>query len=191
MAVYEHALWIHDNYVPKGANYLSMPDSGFMLEVQGRGKFMDAVRWIYENQNTTASMNPDCLKKYANDPFQCNFAQNTVEYISVPMFALQARFDAWQTSCIIETVNPVEINEYGANFTTIFMNSYITGGDYHELHGAFLDSCHHHCGEWNEMHVDGMDQSQAELQFYSKHSNTDRHLWFQNATYPCNSCCND
>eukprot|EP01084_Bolivina_argentea_P206409 352430_1 len=191
VAVYEHALYILQNYVPKTANYLSMPDSGFFLEVQDRGKFITANKWIYENMNTTASMNPDCLKAHADDPFQCNFAQNTVQYIDAPMFALQARFDAWQTTCILESANAAKINEYGSNFTTVFMNSYLNGGAYHAKHGAFLDSCHHHCGEWNDMHVDGMDQSQAELQFYSKHAAADKHLWFQNSTYPCASCCKD
>lgn len=191
VAVYSHAKYIHDTYVPKTANYLSMPDSGFFLEVEDRGKFITANQWIYENQNTTASMNPDCLAAYPNDPFQCNFAQNTVPFIDVPMFALQARFDAWQTSCILQSTNDKQINEYGANFTQIFMSTYINGGDNGHLHGAFLDSCHHHCGEWNQMHVNGMDQSQAELQFYSNHTVSDQHLWFQNDTYPCSSCCND
>merc|ERR1719229_1503607 len=34
VAVYAHAQMIYDSYVPKGANYLTMPDSGFMPEAE-------------------------------------------------------------------------------------------------------------------------------------------------------------
>jgi hypothetical protein len=191
VAVYAHAQYILDNYIPKTANHLAMPDSGFFLEYQGRGDFITAVQWMYDNQNTSASMNPLCLQHFSSDPFQCSFAQNTVEYSNVLLFALQARFDAWQTSCILESVNAAKINAYGTNFTNAFLSSFINTGSYKAKHGAFLDSCHHHCGEWNDIHVGGMDQSQAQLQFYNKHSATDQHLWFQNEEYPCASCCHD
>eukprot|EP01084_Bolivina_argentea_P206408 352429_1 len=191
VATYAHAQMVYDDYVPKGATYMAMPDSGFFLEVEDRGKFITANRWGYQQMNTTASMIPGCLKKYANDPFQCSFAQNMVEFITAPIFALQARFDAFQTACILESTNAAKINEYGDNFTTVFMDSYVNDGANGVMHGAFLDSCHHHCGEWNDMHVDKMDQSQAQFQFYSKHAAADQHLWFQNETYPCASCCHD
>ena len=48
VAVYAHAQMIKDNYIPKNANYLAMPDSGFMPEVDGKGSpnFIDAVNWM-------------------------------------------------------------------------------------------------------------------------------------------------
>ncbi len=118
----------------------------FMPEVDGRGSpnFIDAVNWMYNNMNTSASFTPACVKDHASDPMQCSFPQIVAPYINVPMFALQARFDACQTTCIIETVNPNTINEYGQNFTNTFMKTYINGGPYAVQHGGFLDSCHHH-----------------------------------------------
>ena len=146
---------------------------------------------MYENQNTSASLDPHCLVTHPTSEWECSFPQNMVQFISAPTFALQSRFDEWQTACILVTENAKEINSYGHNFTTIFMDSYINNGTYKDRHGAFLDSCHHHCGEWNDMHVDQQDQSQAQLQFYAKHAAGDQRLWFQNATYPCSSCCHD
>jgi hypothetical protein len=37
------------------------------------------------------------------------------------------------------------INEFGANLTRLIEGSLLT----QKQHAVFLDSCHHHCGEWD------------------------------------------
>ena len=59
--------------------------------------------------------------------------------------------------------------------------------------GAYIDSCHHHCGNWNTMHNGNWTQATAHYQFYiNKVINKDDkiYIWNQNHSYPCSSCCN-
>jgi hypothetical protein len=55
------------------------------------------------------------------------------------------------------------------------------------IHGAFLDSCDHHCGDvWNSIHINGADQATAFAQWYAKGATR---LWDAAQPYPCASCC--
>ena len=58
-------------------------------------------------------------------------------------------------------------------------------------HAAFVDSCKHHCGEWGAIAIDGLTSPQAVEAFYKMGAESlPNSGWvFQNATYPCASCC--
>eukprot|EP01083_Nonionella_stella_P247548 858131_1 len=107
-----------------------MPDSGFGPEYDGRGHLIESVQWMFYNQNTSASLDPNCKKNFPTSEWECSFTQNFIQFYSAPVFALQSRFDAWQTSCILVTENPTIINSYGQNFTKIFNDTLINNGTY-------------------------------------------------------------
>ena len=79
---------------------------------------------------------------------------------------------------------PREINEYGRNLTSTIFKDYLSKPH----HAMFLDSCHHHCGEWNQIRIDGVLASEAQYAWY--HGTTNETYLFQNRTYPCVECCN-
>ena len=134
-------------------------------------------------------MNVECMADHkAEDQHLCMFAQETAPYVHVKMFPLQSRFDSWQTSQELRSSDATLINEYGANMTKVFEANYINNAKYGESHAAFFDSCHHHCGEWNAITIDGMKSPQAQFEFYYG-NNTHNKFWFQNDSYPCSSCC--
>eukprot|EP01083_Nonionella_stella_P216124 777276_1 len=93
VGVYANTQYIYDNFVPKTANFLALSDSGFAPEYNGNGGLVDSIKWIYYNQNITATMNPKCLIDHPTSQWDCFFPPNYVQYISVPIFALQSRFD--------------------------------------------------------------------------------------------------
>ena len=56
--------------------------------------------------------------------------------------------------------------------------------------GAFLDSCHHHCGMWNQIRIDGQLVSEAFAQWYdSIGTKKPKTVWKQGEAYPCDACC--
>jgi hypothetical protein len=190
LSTYLHADYVRTTFVPSGATYMAMPDSGFFLFWNKGGQYVDAMKWIWDWGNVTSAMNPGCLQKYSGaQGYMCMFAQFTSPYIKSSLFPLQSRFDSWQTGCELQSNNPNDIGGYGANLTTNFMNLEQNCAGCSTIHSGFLDSCHHHCGEWNQMHIDGSTSSQAQVQWYTQKL-THARLWFQDEPYPCNSCCN-
>lgn len=187
-----HSQHIYDTYVkPFGiapTNFLAMPDSGFFLEWEGNGKYITAMQWLIEWQNTSAALNQGCMAAHKGDEYKCMFAQETAPYENIRMFPLQSRFDSWQSGCELGSSDAAQINAYGANLTANFEAMYIKGGDYAAMHSGFLDSCYHHCGEWNAFQIDGMTASQAQFEFYYGNLTHDK-FFFQDETYPCSTCC--
>eukprot|EP00483_Globobulimina_turgida_P003042 UN03047 len=171
-----------------------MPDSGFFMEYDHEGvkkKYMSALNWNYAWMNVSDAMNKECMvaKSASNDQHLCIFAPETAPYVHVKMFALQSRFDKWQDlQYELKPQKVALINDYGAEMTRIFEANYVNSIKYGKNHAAFFDSCDHHCGEWNEITIDGMTASQAQVEFYFG-DNTNNKFWFQNYSYPCDTCC--
>ena len=107
------------------------------------------------------------------------------------MFALQSQYDAFQLNCELgNVINPRPINEYAAYFRSTFFESYVSEGEYSDLHAAYLDSGLRHCGCWGSNSIEGMTSGQAQQAWYNNHSPNDKHIWDQNVRYPCLlSCC--
>jgi len=51
---------------------------------------------------------------------------------------------------------------------------------------VFLDSCDHHCGQWNAIVIDGMRSGVAFRDWYTGQKG--QHI--QGRPYPCTACCN-
>ena len=193
LTVWQHANYIKRQYVSSTANYMAMPDSGFFLDFAGVGGYVKGWKWKYDHQNLSNDLNicqPECVDYYTNnggDIMQCVFAQNIAQFVNVKLFALQGRFDSWQlTHEICEENNDTASNGYGYNLTVNLLNNFIDTNK--SLHFSYLDSCYHHCGQWNTILIDGYDQSTAQVAIYYNnisHSN----LFFQNYSYPCSTCC--
>lgn len=181
-----HSQFIYDTYVKSFniKNYMTMPDSGFFIESEGGSNYVRSLKWIYEYQNS--SLNVNCMKAHesTNDQYKCIFAQETAPYNNIKMFPLQSRFDSWQLYCEVDNNDNSTVNEYGNNFTTIINEQY--RDTYTTLHSGFIDSCDHHCQEWNDIHINNMTASQAQ---YKAYYSNEKVYYVQEELYPCPQCC--
>ena len=84
-----------------------------------------AIVWISDIQRGPMSVEAhwlvagwfwqDCVASYAavNETWRCIFAERTSPYISTPLFALQSRFDSWQTDMDLHSIDHQQINQWG------------------------------------------------------------------------------
>ena len=104
---------------------------------------------------------------------------------------LQSEYDEWQIGWVLPpNPSPSLIQEMGNNITSRLMNNLLGNA----IHGAFLDSCDHHCGGWDSIGIAGKTQSTAFPIWYANVGNSspdDQRLWIAGQAYPCASCCSD
>merc|ERR1712146_330421 len=113
----------------------------------------------------------------------CMFAEHTAPHIKTPVFALQSKYDSWQSDHVLYTKTDAMMNALGANITSRLQANLLSNPH----GGAFLDGCYHHCGRWGEiLPIDGDEQSTAFLKFY--YGITEQTFWNQDVTYPCDKC---
>ena len=207
LATWLHADWINNNLlkgtVPSDCRVSALPDSGHFINYngyKGATNYSGGMEWVFNNGNMSyGSVDSDCINAYggpdSTDAYNCVFAQNIAPYVDLPLFALNSRFDAWQTSNILGSTNATLINEFGANFTDIINANFFEKNDAsnNNGHAAYIDSCHHHCGDWDALHDDNYTQATAHYAFYQGKvvgGKQNEYIWFQNDTYPCTDCCN-
>lgn len=190
--------------VNKDMTVRGMPDSGFFLDYQAPGvdpsppqsrhlttipgNYHNGLKWVFDNMNTVQGLNEDCVKDKSGSPdlYMCQFAEHTCPYLRTAIFPLQSEYDAWQTGHVLATPSDAMITEMGVNITSRLKSDLLLS-KVQPNHGVFLDSCHHHCGAWGEIVIDGQDQAAAFSQWYSDPSK--KRLWIQGKPYPCDSCC--
>jgi len=142
-----HSQYIYDTYVAplgiKPRNFLSMPDSGFFLEWEGNGKYVTAMKWLIEWQNTSAALNKECMaNQKGGEEWRCMLAQENAPYENIRMFPLQSRFDSWQSGCELGLKDANQMNVYGKNLSDNFQEKYMKGKEcvqdrrIHGLEGA-------------------------------------------------------
>ena len=104
------------------------------------------MKWTYTIQNASSGVNQDCIKAHTSDNTQwkCMFAEHSSEHIHTPLFAMQSQYDSWQTGHVLFNSNPVQ--EMGNNITSRIQSMLMKNNN---ESGAFLDSCHHHCGKFS------------------------------------------
>ena len=81
----------------------------------------------------------------------------------------------------------VAVNAFGANLTKLITGSLLS----QTQHAVFLDSCSHHCGEWDEIIIDG---DIVHVAFWRWWNNTlarkpTKQLWQQGKPFRCDACC--
>ena len=117
--------------------------------------------------------------------YLCMFAEHTAPFTHTPLFALQSTYDSWQTSHVLHPGDSVQL--LGNNLTRRIQGNLFGP---HPASGAFLDSCHHHCGAWNQIRIDGQLVSEAFAQWYeSLGEKKAKTVWRQGQPYPCDACC--
>lgn len=116
------------------------------------GDFMDyrtpvtnfslGMHWIYDNMKPV--LNADCLAHYAptNTEWTCIFAQTVMPFMHHRYFAVQSRFDSWQSQCVVGSNSTELMSAFGYNLTVGFFNGAILESP---QNGGLLDSCFHHC----------------------------------------------
>merc|ERR1712066_1125035 len=80
-----------------------------------------------------------------------------------------------------------KVNQYRQILTQTLADR-LEGGNF----GAFVDSCPHHCGLWNQLTIDGLTQAQAFAQWYAAvkaGAPPAKKLWWQAHEFPCLQCC--
>jgi len=182
LATYLHVDWWAEN-LPASGKVRGMPDSGYFLDYDSTftPKYGNDMRWVFHQQNVSSGVNQRCIAAHTTgDSSDCMFAEHTVPYLKIPIFPLQSRFDSWQVGNILGTTDPTSINNYGDLFVTRF--SVMNSGS----NGYFLDSCYHHCGEWDSIRISGELSGKALQDWYN---GADAGRYNQNDLYPCSACC--
>lgn len=205
---------------------VGMPDSGFFLDYQdplrtkaegrttgGRlgntvsGDYHRGLKWVFDTMNTTSGINQDCINAHGvggpttDDPaYLCQFAEHTAPFTHTPLFPLQSEYDAWQTGHVLYYPNTgADVQVLGDNITKR-LSATLLGP--HPQSGAFLDSCWHHCGMWNQIRIDGDLVSTAFAKWYAgidgrvtrrsvreAAAAPTKRLWKQGKPYKCDACC--
>jgi len=182
LATYLHLDWWKAS-LPAMSFVRGLPDSGYFLDYDSTNspKYGTDMRWVFNQQNCTSGVNERCIAANADKISDCFFAEHTAPHLTTPLFPLQSRFDSWQVDNILGSRDATQINTYGAVFGERF-----AALEKDADNGYFLDSCYHHCGEWDSIRIDGVVSGPAFASWYI--SSKGGH-YFQQQTYPCTTCC--
>jgi len=183
LATYLHVDWWR-SLLPGSTRVVGMPDSGFFLDFEGPPRYHTLMIWTFTWMNATDGVNQECIKKYSTtgNTWNCFFAQHTSPFIKTPIFPLQSEYDSWQVGNDLGSSDPSQVNTYGTLLTNLVKTQVL---DTNPQNSVFLDSCYHHCGDWNTIKIGGLTQAQAFKEWYQGSKN----VWVQGKPYPCQSCC--
>lgn len=182
------------------ARSVALPDSGFFVDADyphanvsrpghsgvglPPGQYHTGMVWVYHAMNASFGVNAACVSHYKAlglDDSACMFAEHTAPHVATPMFVLNSQYDSWQTANILGSKDPTAINAFGQTFRQRMANAL------GPQHSGFIDSCFHHCGNWNTMPYKGYTQSTAFQQWYLAGSSGGPYVNLNE--YPCSSCC--
>ena len=195
------ACYLHADYYaaesPAGSRTAAMCDSGFFEDGNndrdGKGDYDSNIQNLYGFMNSIAGIHStSCTSKLG---YKCMFAQHLIPYIETPFLGLNSAYDATMgngecgagTGITLNWTNPASVNACGdhvrSQFTALLQG---TGN------AVFLDSCKHHCGEWNQITIEGLTCSQAVALWYNGGVKAlpNGHGYMDAAKpYPCADCC--
>jgi len=188
------------------AKCVGLPDSGFFVDYQDptvacqpdgaapgllsttiNGNYHCGLWWTFHTQNASAGINQRCIAANQGQEWKCMFAENAVQFLHAPLFALQSQYDSWQIA---------HVQGWGGSNKTAVLGKNVTERLIRDLlganpkNGAFLDSCYHHCGMWNYIRIDGdLVSSALQKWYYGLGEPGNKRLWNQNRAFPCYDCC--
>jgi len=191
LAAYLHVDWYSQKQ--PSATTRGLIDSGFFLDGNysrdGVPDYEARMNNIYNFMNSKASIKSTCNEKLG---YKCLFAYHMIPYITSPIFILNSAYDATMAdgACGYSGINfnwndAATVNGC-ANYIRSLMKSLVVPPS-----AVFLDSCKHHCGEWNSIMISGQTSSSAFKIWYTMGDNSlPNHGYMdQNQPYPCDSCC--
>eukprot|EP00935_MAST-01C_sp_MAST-1C-sp1_P000480 g480.t1 len=170
LAVYLHADYYRSRIDPQHKKkFVAVPDCGFFMDSNGvgptkSGGYHDGIAWLYSPDGMNAVVDQNCRAAHAANPELCLFAAHLSPFIQTPVFALQAKYDAWQIPEILRSADRALINQFGANLTALLNASLLRN---RPSNGAFVDGCEHHCGGYNTYHINNLTQAKALLAWYN------------------------
>ena len=137
-------------------------------------------------------------------------------FCNVVIIIFQPQFDEWQVHHVIGyDFSADSVNEFGSRLVTLMQSRFLSNS-LSVLHGAFIDSCVHHCmfcsehseNPWIGSHIHSTFHSKyinpatafhewfsfslfgdRERDLYSITNQLERRFFFQNFSFPCNTCC--
>jgi ribosome maturation protein SDO1 len=172
--------------LPPSTRVTALSDSGFFPAFNSTpgGGYGALMRQIALQMNATLA--PNCLAANAADPHACIFAEVAAAALVTPTFALQGKYDSWQLKgdASIPANDSAAVNAWGALVSHRLRATLLAAPQ----HGAFLDSCLHHCGGFDAFLVDGYTQATAHAAWYVA-AGAGRALYNQSEAYPCAACC--
>jgi hypothetical protein len=170
--------------LPRAVRVTALADSGFFPNYNHTpgGGYGALMRQVAAGMNATLA--PACLAANAGDPYACIFAEVAAASLATPTFALQGKYDSWQLAgdVCLPANDTAGVNAWGALVSARLRASLLAAPQ----HGAFLDSCLHHCGGFDAFRVDGFTQATAHAAWYAGQA---RALYNQTEGYPCAACC--
>lgn len=100
--------------------------------------------------------------------YKCMFADHLIPYINTRILALNSAYDATMgdgecgagSGITLDWNNATSVNLCGAHVKSQ-MKVVLAAPN-----AVFLDSCHHHCGEWGQITIDGLNCGEALDIFY-------------------------
>lgn len=205
LAVYLHADAIRA-VLPFAAKVVALPDDGFFMDndYSEKSGWAAKQRWVYQQQNSSAGVPADCLAHYGNrhpsEDWKCLFAQYTAPLIKTPLFALQPKYDAYQTGAELKSTDPKLVNAYGQNLTAT-LEAAVLGqpGSSINRNGAFLDACWHHGGGWPGLVSDSGEWPGGAFSIWyaglgqpgagTPPAPLAQRYWKNSASFPCRACC--
>lgn len=108
------AVYLHANQwrkaLPERAFVVGLPECGFFLDWDASKPdgaahtFAEEMRFIFQEHRAKAGGVKKCVEAKeatGGDVASCMFAQHSLPYVSVPIFALQSVIDAWQVNNIL------------------------------------------------------------------------------------------
>ena len=180
--------------LPSTAKVVAMPDSGFFLDYTPQNNpppvsYAQLMRWVYTRMNSTNGVPKACVAGEA-DPSNCIFAEHVSPYLTVPFFPLQSTYDSWQegNDAFVKPTDNAGTNAYGALLSQRFKDNLLADKN-NVGHGSFLDSCYHHCGEWNSITINGLQSGNALMTWYNSIGQPGQRAYIQGQAYPCANCC--
>eukprot|EP01084_Bolivina_argentea_P141560 248738_1 len=176
-------------------NIYTIADSGFIIDdaqpINNYTNMDVAQKDGYYLHNMAGNVPAKCksdMQSNNMDPYHCAFPQYNIKYVNenINFFALQGQFDSFQINCVLgtNTHDNENIQSFGMYLENLVNMSLLVNK---ANHGAMIDSCEHHCGGWTTINLNGVTQCDAFTEFYNNKQK--QRVWYQNETYPCESCC--
>jgi len=82
-----------------------IPMSGIILDhpnFEGKDVFPSQIKDFFDMANCSGSLEPQCLASFPKDQqYKCMFAENTLKYVTPPMFMIGSAYDTFATQCVI------------------------------------------------------------------------------------------
>jgi hypothetical protein len=194
------------------------------------GRYASGMKAMVSMSNATFGLNKACVAAHstpsprtpttgrgdagaghadAADAWRCIFAEVVAQHLATPTFALQSAYDSWQLSNEMApgaVKNVSAVNQYGARVRTALNTTLLAGGAAgSNKHGAFIESCEHHCFSWGAIQIDGDVQAAAFQTWYewvnavgsppdgdvggNSSIGGGRRVWNQTVAFPCTACC--